>query len=56
MLTLESKYVPEPFIVRTDFKIKLSLAFKWKSVGENVNKNVVDIMATLTMMMLCVCC
>lgn len=45
----------EPFIVRTDFKIKLPLAFKRKFQGENVNKNVMIIMATLMTMMLCVC-
>ena len=54
-LISESKYVMEPFIVRTDFKIKLPLAFKWKFQGENVNKNVMVIMATVTMMILYVC-
>lgn len=39
-LTSEIKHVLEPFTVRTDFKMKLPLAFKWKFQGENVNKNV----------------
>ena len=54
-LISESKYVMEPFIVGTDFKMKLLLTFKWKFQGENVNKNVMIIMATLMTMMLCVC-
>lgn len=55
-LTSETKCVLEPFIVRTDFKMKLPLSFKWKFQGENVDKNVMVIMATLMMMMLCVFC
>ena len=35
----------ESFIVRTDFKIKLPLAFKWKFQGENVNKNKIKILS-----------